>query len=111
MPVTRKYTAIVAPHGLKRPGEMLVAPRKHAANAGSRKVMPERRICRPGGPGIQHAGERSEQAGGDQAAPAHAIDANAAEPRDFTAAADEQQPAAQRGVANTYQMTMHNSSA
>jgi hypothetical protein len=35
MPVTRKYTATVAPQGLKRPGAMQVDPRKAAAKAGN----------------------------------------------------------------------------
>jgi hypothetical protein len=35
MPVTRKYTATVAPQGLKRPGAMQVDPRKAAAKASS----------------------------------------------------------------------------
>src|ERR1035437_490453 len=41
MPVIKKYTAIMVPHGLKRPGSMQVDPRKTAAKAGSRNDNPD----------------------------------------------------------------------
>ena len=36
-----EYTAMIDPQGLKRPGMMVVAPRKAAANAGNMKVSPD----------------------------------------------------------------------
>ena len=62
MPVTRKYTAAIEPIGLKRPGMIVVAPRKAAAKAGRRKLSCRSRVGRAERSCIEHARERADQA-------------------------------------------------
>ena len=60
---------MIVPHGLKRPGLTLVAPRKAAAKAGSRKVSPELRVRRRGGADVENAGRRAHRARADRSLP------------------------------------------
>ena len=47
MPVTRKYTAMIVPQGLNRPGLIVVPPRNAAAKAGKRKLAPSVGLAAP----------------------------------------------------------------
>ena len=90
IPVTRKYTAMNVPHGLKRPGVIAVLPRKAAANAGSRNVLPDAGRLRPPSRCTARRPTDGDDAGGHEASPAHASHADTAQPGDVGAPSHEQ---------------------
>src|ERR1700735_4935234 len=97
---------MIVPQGLKRPGEMLVAPRNAAAKAGSRKLRPDRGSADPVAPTymtpaaglVLPAGGARAPPRRDKAEKTDAVDPDAPETSHLTASAHKQQPSAERRV-------------